>query len=102
MSIAIEPTPVRAQPRMPVADRLTAALIEVLPDLWPGDPMLLSGLRWSHYRRVVEARDRVRRGARVTFDQGRLEVMTVSSIHEQWKKLLAMLGECLEEELGYG
>jgi Uma2 family endonuclease len=102
MSTATEATPVRTQPRVPVADRLTAALIEVLPDLWPGEPMMLSGLRWSHYRRVVEARDRVRRGARVTFERGKLEVMTVSNIHEHWKKLLAMLVESLAEELGYG
>jgi Uma2 family endonuclease len=84
-----------------VADNFTTALIESLPDAEPGFSVVLRNLNWGHYRRILEARDRYRRGARITFDRGSLEFMTVTSIHEQWKKLLAMLVECLAEEMGH-
>jgi Uma2 family endonuclease len=95
--------PIRVQPpRVPAADRFASTLIEILPDVEPGFLVVPRNLNWGHYRRILEARDRLRRGARVTFDRGSLEVMTVASIREQWKKLLAMLVECLAEEMGHG
>jgi Uma2 family endonuclease len=75
-------------------------LVEAMVDIADGNMVMFTGMRWGHYRKLLEARDRLRPGARVTFDRGRLEVVTVASIHEQWKKMLAMLVECLAEELG--
>jgi Uma2 family endonuclease len=86
-------------PRIRVGNRMTEALIESLPDLEPGDPMVLTGITWAMYERLLVERDRIRPGVRLTYDRGRLEIMTVSRIHERWKGVLARLLEMLTLEL---
>jgi Uma2 family endonuclease len=86
-------------PRYRVGERMTEALIQALPDLEPGDPMVLTGVSWAMYERLLAERDRVRPGVRLTYDRGRLEIMTVSRIHERWKGVLARLIEALTQEL---
>lgn len=86
-------------PRFRAGGRMIEALIQSLPDLEPGEPMVLTGVSWAMYERLLVERDRVRPGVRLTFDRGRLEIMTVSRIHERWKGVLARLIERLAEEL---
>lgn len=74
-------------------------LIERLPKLEPGEPMVLTGVSWATYERLLAERDRVRPGVKLTYDRGRLEIMTVSRVHERWKKVLARLIEALTLEL---
>lgn len=86
-------------PRYRAGARMAEALIEALPDLEPGEPMVLTGITWAMYERLLVERDRIRPGVRLTYDRGRLEIMTVSRIHERWKGVLARLLERLTEEL---
>jgi Uma2 family endonuclease len=82
-------------PRYRVGERMIEALIQSLPDLEPGEPMVLTGVSWPNYERLLVERDRLRPGVRLTFDRGRLEIMTVSRMHERWKSVLARLVETL-------
>lgn len=52
---------------------------------------------WDGYLKFLEALGD--RRVRVTFDRGKLELMTPSSLHERLKTLLARLVEALTEEL---
>jgi Uma2 family endonuclease len=87
------------RPGYRVGERMVQALIASLPDLEPGDPMVLTGVSWAMYQRLLVERDRLRPGVRLTYDRGRLEIMTVSRVHERWKGVLARLIERLTEEL---
>jgi Uma2 family endonuclease len=60
--------------------------------------LLLTGVDWLTYRRLDRALTG-RRGLRLTFDRGRLEIMTLSPEHERVKHLLRRLIEALSEEL---
>ncbi len=100
MATTLEPAAGPPTPRVRPEDRMADVLIDAMVDIADGALVMFTGMRWAQYRKLLEARDRLRPGVRVTFDRGRLEVMTVASLHEQWKKTLAMLIECLAEELG--
>lgn len=86
-------------PRYRAGQRMAEALIEALPDLEPGEPMVLTGVSWAMYERLLVERDRVRPGVRLTYDRGRLEIMTVSRLHERWTGALARLIGALTQEL---
>jgi Uma2 family endonuclease len=57
----------------------------------------MDGIRWSTYEALLEDLDG--RGIRLTYDRGRLEIMTLSTPHEWSKTLLARAFEVLTEEL---
>ena len=64
-----------------------------------GQRVLLSDVTWPEYLAIGEAlRDRP--GLRLTYDQGRLEIMTTSSTHERLKKRLGRFLETIAEECG--
>src|SRR5260221_2335833 len=60
---------------------------------------VLYGEPWEPYVRLLRMFDD-RRHLRITYDRGALEIMTLSSEHEQWKRLIARLIVALTEELG--
>ena len=51
------------------------------------DRILLHGVRWSTYEALLEDLEGHR--LRLTYDRGRLEIMTLSTPHEWSKKILA-------------
>jgi Uma2 family endonuclease len=57
----------------------------------------VSGIDWKGYLAISDAFDQ--RPIRVTYDQGEMELMTLSPRHERAKTLLARLVETLTEEL---
>jgi Uma2 family endonuclease len=59
--------------------------------------LVLYDVDWSTYERLLD--DLEGQHLRINYDQGRLEIMTTSSEHERWKKLLARFFEVLTEEL---
>jgi Uma2 family endonuclease len=61
--------------------------------------LLLRGIRWSTYEALL--RDVERSGCRytMTYDRGRLEIMSPARRHERGKKRLARMVEALTEEL---
>jgi Uma2 family endonuclease len=58
---------------------------------------LLHGVRWSTYVALLEDMDN--RHIRLTYDDGRLEIMTVSPRHEWSKKLIGRMIEAMTEVL---
>src|SRR5438045_1325346 len=63
-----------------------------------GQRVLLNDVTWQEYVAIGEAlRDRP--GLRLTYDRGRLEIMTLSPEHERRKYLFGRLIDILSEEL---
>jgi Uma2 family endonuclease len=59
--------------------------------------LFLNDVPWQTYEGLLEAFDK--RRLRISFDRGELEIMTISSKHEEWKHLIALLIFVLAEEL---
>jgi Uma2 family endonuclease len=59
--------------------------------------LVLSCVGWATYQGLL--REFEGRHMRLTYDRGKLEIMTVSAKHERGKKLIARLLEALSEEL---
>lgn len=63
-----------------------------------GNRLLLSGVDWPTYRRLLRLFDE-RRHLRITYDRGALEIMTLSPRHERIKHLLGLLVLAIAEGL---
>jgi Uma2 family endonuclease len=61
------------------------------------EPLILENIRWSTYEALLK--DLEDRPIHLTYDQGKLEIMTLSSQHEILKKLIGRLVEELCTEL---
>lgn len=94
MSTAVAPpAPMLAAPATP---RL-AVTVNLLR---PGQRVLFTDISWDEYEALLEWRDEHRRGVRLTYDRGELEIMVVGGTHERLKKILAMLIEVWLDETG--
>ena len=60
-----------------------------------GHRALFSDVSWSEYQHLMELRDGQRPRIRLTYDSGRLEIMSTSYRHERWKKMLARIFEMI-------
>ena len=69
--------------------------IEHLPE---GALLTLGNVEWDEYERLVEYLNE-RPGFRVTYDQGRLEIMSPSAEHEEFKEVILAIARVLSEEL---
>jgi len=69
--------------------------VDHLPD---AAVLLLDGIGWDDYEQVLEDLGD-RPGIRVTYDRGKLEIVTTSSEHEAWKEFILCLVFVLCEEL---
>ena len=70
-------------------------LAELMLVLRPDHVVTVTGTTWDEYERLLMVRDaHGRRGPRAWYDRGSIELMSTGTIHELWKKLLAMLVEC--------
>jgi Uma2 family endonuclease len=61
--------------------------------------LVLDGISWDDYELLLEDFED-RPSVRVTYNQGRLEIVTTSSEHEDWKEFILRLVQVLCEELG--
>lgn len=59
--------------------------------------VVLDGVSWEQYEQLL--RDLANRRIRVTYDEGKLEMMAPLLDHERWKKYYARLVEVMCEEL---
>ena len=59
---------------------------------------VLQGIEWDAYRKISDAL--TGRHLRMSYDRGRLELMTISGLHGTLCRLLARLVETLTEEFG--
>jgi Uma2 family endonuclease len=72
--------------------------MEELPDLPAEQHFVLYG-NWEFYQRLLEARGDQCPGLRITFDRGRIELMTISSVHDRLKFLFGQVLLIAMEEL---
>ncbi len=68
------------------------------PAVQPEQRLRLGAVEWSSYRAIADALRG--RHVRVTYDQGNLELMTISRLHAQLSRLLGRLVFVLAEEAG--
>jgi Uma2 family endonuclease len=62
--------------------------------------IVLYGVSWQEYGRLLEAFGT--RRIRLTYDQGTLEIMTISGLHEWWKRRFGLILPLLGYLLGVG
>lgn len=83
MTAATLPTPAAAPPTE------LGAFVELMLRLRAGKSAVLDGVTWDEYVWFDEKRDELRPGVRLTYDRGRLEVMTTSFFHDRVSRRLA-------------
>lgn len=75
-------------------------LMHIADALRPGQRVTVDPVPWEEYEGLMAARDEAGRHFRLTYDQGRLEIMPTSLAHELFKKIIALLIEVWVEETG--
>jgi Uma2 family endonuclease len=75
-------------------------LADALVGLSPGQRVYATGVPWAVYLRLAELRDERRPGVKITFDRGRIELMSPKIQHEQPHFRLGLVVMTLAEELG--
>ncbi|MGH9801747.1 MAG: hypothetical protein ACRD82_15405, partial [Blastocatellia bacterium] len=73
--------------------------LAAIETLSPDFPLKFTNVSWDEYLRISEGIGE-RPGVRVTYDQGRLEIMTLSPEHEAPSRLFTHLVSVLVEETG--
>jgi Uma2 family endonuclease len=84
-----------------VADLKSTHATSTSPNLTAeaGQHVVLEDIEWAAYESIGEAlRDRA--NIRLTYDRGRLEIMTLSQEHERFKYLIGRLIDVVAEEMG--
>lgn len=76
-------------------------LEHALVDLDPGETVFATGVPWSVYLRVAEFRDQRGSGVRITFDRGRIELMSPKFRHEKPSHRLGLIINALARAFGY-
>lgn len=70
----------------------TRTLVDVVNYVRPGQHALVTDVDWEEYERLLEWRDQNRpRSVRLTYDQGRLEILVVTNVHERYRRILDLL-----------
>ncbi len=99
MTSATAPPPDAATTPPPEPEAF-AGLVEFMLTREPGRRVTVEPVTWEEYERLMDAREEAGRHVRLTFDQGRLEIMPTSLTHELLKKILAILIEAWLCETG--
>ncbi len=76
-------------------------LLEVIEKLPIGSTLFLNDVGWEDYEELLEQLEAEKRRLRIAYDQGRLEVMTLTIEHEGYKSLFAHLLAVLALELKF-
>lgn len=78
---------------------VTAPYREAIAHLPPGALLVLNDVNWDDYERLLEELSD-RAGMRISYDDGRLRVMSPSAEHEAYKELVLRLAQVCADELG--
>ena len=76
-----------------------ATLVESPPALETG-AVVLRGISWEVYERLLDDLERSNQKMYLTYDNGKLEIMPPSPFHEKNKKIIDRLIQCMTMELG--
>ena len=81
----------------------TSELIEAVKHLPAGGTLTLYGVGWDEYEELLEQLSDYLPGVRVSYDHGKLEIVTPSFKHEKYKGLVhdfvRLLGDELDQEI---
>jgi Uma2 family endonuclease len=95
-----------AHPNTTVPQRTPAPKADLREEpLVPNHPMrrfVFENVSWDYYTQTLLELDRTGQHARVTYDRGRMEIMTVGRRHEIIKKAIGRLLEAYADESGIG
>jgi Uma2 family endonuclease len=72
---------------------------ESIAHLSPGASVIIHQIGWDEYERLVDDL-RERPGFRVSYDDGRLEIMTALSEHEKYARFIGYLVVAMADDLG--
>jgi Uma2 family endonuclease len=71
---------------------LTRTLVDVVNYVRPGQRVLVTDVKWEDYEHLLAWRDEHRpRSVRLAYDQGRLEIMVVTNLHERLRRVLDLM-----------
>jgi Uma2 family endonuclease len=76
----------------------TVNLIDAITHMPDGGTLILNDVSWDEYEQLVADLEQWN-GIRVTYDQGRLEIMSPSKKHEAAKEIIARMMHVLAEEM---
>ena len=72
----------------PASPPAPPALVGLLDYVAPGDYLVKTGVTFAEYEQLIDARTAAgRRGVKIAYDNGVMEIMVVSGIHERLKKM---------------
>jgi Uma2 family endonuclease len=74
----------------------TAEFTEAIQHLQPGGTLVMTGVAWEDYEDLL-AQLGEGYAARVSYDRGRLEIMSPSSEHEKYKELMLGLADVIAD-----
>ena len=78
-----------------------AQYLDMIERLPAGSTLILNDVSWEEYEQLLDDLDSSgNSGRRVTFDEGRLEILSPSSNHEMYKELIVGIGVIIGEETG--
>jgi len=77
----------------------TAEYLEAIEHLPAGGMLVFHQVSWEEYESLVEDLQESWPGVRVTYDEGRLEIMSPTPEHERYKEFVFRLAVALAEEL---
>jgi Uma2 family endonuclease len=76
-------------------------LEQALIDIPPGERVSATGVPWAVYLRLAELRDDYHPRVRITFDRGRIELMSPKFRHEKPTLRLGLIVHALAKSLGF-
>ena len=78
---------------------LTLSYLDAIAHLPAGGTLILNEVSWEEYEQLLADLGH-ENGVRISYDQGRLEVMSPSSFHEMFKELVLSIALSLATEVG--
>ena len=82
---------------MTVTTNSVDAIKDAIAQLPSGGALLFHGVDWNEYKQLTEDLNEWP-GVRLTYDRGRLEIMSPLAKHEQYKELLSDIGRLISYE----
>ena len=78
--------------------RTPSEILAAVDHLPPAAVLALDNITWEEYEQITEDFEE-RPNIRVTYDQGKLEIVTTSRLHEFWKVMIAGMARIVCEEM---
>jgi Uma2 family endonuclease len=77
-----------------------SAYLDAIAHLPAGATLILPDVEWDDFERLIDENIRRRSSVRITYDQGRLEVMSPTSEHDHLADMCTLIAHVVGEETG--